>query len=91
MLDDDAGEFDGGWDDDVPWSREKFTKGDRVRWTAKAIRCNIPTKTRRDIRGTVVKADAGERTSYTYTVTVLWDGYRRPHRYAATFITKSTD
>lgn len=89
MFDDQAGEHGDGPDDDVPWSREKFSPGDRVRWTAKAIRCRVPTKTRYGIRGTVVKAEIGERTPYTYTVYVLWDGYKRAHGYAACFVTKT--
>lgn len=91
MFDDAANEHSGGGDDDVPWSRETFNVGDRVRWTEKAIRHNVPTKTRRDLRGVVTKVEVGDRTPYTYTVHVLWDGYKRPHSYAAAFITKSTE
>lgn len=89
MLDDEAGEHSGGGDDDAPWSREAFAVGDRVRWTAKAIRCNIPTKTRRKLRGVVTSVEVGAGTSLTFTVGVLWDTYKRPHRYAASFVTKS--
>lgn len=78
----------GGGDDDVPWSPERFTIGDRVRWTAKAVRCNVPTKSRRNLRG-VVKAVSVGSGGVTFSVTVLWDTYKRPHRYAASFITKA--
>ena len=90
MLDDEAGEFSGGGDDEVPWSRETFEVGDRVKWTAKAIRRNIPTKSRRGLRGVVTKVDVGEGTGLTFTVHVLWDGYKHPQSYAACFVTKST-
>lgn len=78
----------GGSDDDLPWSNERFAVGDRVQFTAKAIRYNIPTKSRRDIRGRVTKAEVGSNGK-TWAVHVLWDSYKRPHSYAASFITKS--
>lgn len=68
------------------WTYESIKKGDRVTWTKKAFALNIPTKNRRELNGTVVKTDAWDGA--TYTVTVLWDGYKRPHRYAGAFITK---
>jgi hypothetical protein len=77
----------GGSGDDVPWSHERFAIGDRVKWTPKAIRCNIPTKSRRELRGTVTAVEVGT-SGATFTVAVLWDTYKRPHRYAASFITK---
>ena len=88
MLLDQGNRDDGGNDDDMPWSRESFAIGDRVKWTAKAIRRNVPTKSRRDLRGVVRKVDVGS-SGLTFSVTVLWDTYKRPHRYAASFITKA--
>lgn len=89
MFDDASSESGGGGEDDVPWSSERFVVGDRVKYTAKAIRRNIPTKSRRDICGMVTAVEVATPSSVTYTVTVLWDGYKRPHRYAASFITKT--
>jgi hypothetical protein len=77
----------GGSDDYQPWTWERFRPGDRVSWTAKAIRSNIPTKSRREIKGRVTKTDVGVNGA-TWTVHVLWDGYKRPHSYAGCFITK---
>jgi hypothetical protein len=79
---------DGGAPDWTPWTWEQFVPGDRVSWTAKAIRYNIPTKSRREIKGHVVKAEVGSNGA-TWTVRVLWDGYKRPHSYAGCFITKA--
>lgn len=74
--------------DDLPWTGEKFKPGDRVTWTEKAIRYSIPTRSRREIKGKVVKAETGVNGT-TWSVTVLWDSYKRPHRYAGSFITKT--
>lgn len=90
MLDDEAGDYS-GCDDDVPWSRESFETGDRVKWTAKAIRRNIPTKSRRNLRGRVTSVEVGDGTGLTFTVRVLWDGYKHPQSYAACFVTKSLE
>ena len=71
----------------LPWTSEKFKPGDRVTWTKKAIENNIPTRSRRTLEGEVVRADMGE-CGVTYSVHVLWDTYKHPHRYAGSFITK---
>lgn len=73
--------------DDAPWTAEQFAPGDRVTWTEKAIRHNVPTKSRREIQGKVVKAKIGSN-GLTWTVHVQWDGYKHPHSYAGSFITK---
>ena len=78
----------GHGDDEEPWSRERFSRGDRVKYTAKAIRRNIPTKTRRGLHGIVTAVETGSH-GLTFSVSVLWDGYKRPHRYAGSFITKA--
>jgi len=78
----------GSGDDDVPWSSEHFAIGDRVKWTPKAVRFGVPTKSRRDLRGVVRAVEIGTG-GVTLSVTVLWDTYKRPHSYAASFITKA--
>ena len=74
--------------DYLPWTAEQFKPGDRVTWTVKAIEHNIPTRSRRGLVGKVVKVITGE-SGATWSVSVLWDTYKRPHRYAGSFITKT--
>lgn len=87
-FDQDTGNGWGRGDDWQPWTWEHFNVGDRVTWTPKAIRSNVPTKSRREIKGRVTKAEVGSNGA-TWTVHVLWDGYKRPHDYAGCFITKA--
>lgn len=86
-LDQDARDSRGSGDDWQPWTWEHFNVGARVTWTSKAIRCNIPTRSRREIKGRVTKTEVWSNGA-TWTVHVLWDGYKHPHSYAGCFITK---
>ena len=85
----DADRGGGGWsEDDLPWTYENFEIGDRVTWSEKALRRNVPTHSRRGIKGYVTKLEVG-KNGETYTIKVIWDGYKHPHKYAGCFIAKT--